>query len=394
MITNIQVLRALAALAVVFYHTGYLLGGGIHTDFEGVAVFFVISGFIIPRVGYRGSSEFLLHRFIRIVPIYWFATLGDLSWFTAPGKLRIALTAVCVGSVLVPEDSMRRLLASSDRMRWLFRILALVLLVTGIDFLIRGLRHMPPSTFTLIIKSLAFIPARDINGDIHPYLGPGWTLNLEMFFYALFALALAVRKRLAPALTASVLLFIPYLYHSGVIGGLYAEFYSHEYIRCFVYGMGLYYAYGFAERVPARILRNPFFSTALGLLCTAIAAVFVASKVWPQSVQLPYGPALLVAAALLAHLVEWRITIPWIVLLGNASYVLYLFHIFFLETLRPFIKIDSMPGLTVVLAISSVASVAIHRYVEVPLMAYLRRRVETFRMLGTSNSSSVRNAGT
>ena len=211
MITNIQVLRALAALAVVFYHTGYLLGGGVHTDFEGVAVFFVISGFIIPRVGYRGSREFLLHRFIRIVPIYWFATLSDLSWFTAPGKLRIALTALCVGVVLIPEGAIQRLLARSERMLWLFRILVLALIIIGVDFFIRGLRHLPSPTFTLMLKSLAFIPARDINGDIHPYLGPGWTLNMEMFFYALFALALAVRKRLAPALTAAVLLVIPFL---------------------------------------------------------------------------------------------------------------------------------------------------------------------------------------
>jgi len=47
MIINIQLLRGLAALAVAFYHAGYVIPGTIYTDFLGVPVFFVISGFIM-----------------------------------------------------------------------------------------------------------------------------------------------------------------------------------------------------------------------------------------------------------------------------------------------------------------------------------------------------------
>jgi len=60
MIKNIQILRAFAALAVVFYHTDFLLWGGLHTEFQGVAVFFVISGFIIPRVAQRELFSFMV----------------------------------------------------------------------------------------------------------------------------------------------------------------------------------------------------------------------------------------------------------------------------------------------------------------------------------------------
>ena len=46
-----------------------------------------------------------------------------------------------------------------------------------------------------IAKSYLFIPAPSAGGEIAPLLGVGWTLNFEMFFYALFALALLLRLR-------------------------------------------------------------------------------------------------------------------------------------------------------------------------------------------------------
>jgi len=42
-----QILRRLAALGVVFYHTDFRLPGDWHTEFFGVSTFFVISGFIM-----------------------------------------------------------------------------------------------------------------------------------------------------------------------------------------------------------------------------------------------------------------------------------------------------------------------------------------------------------
>jgi hypothetical protein len=74
MIINIQLLRGLAALAVAFYHAGYVIPGTVYTDFLGVPVFFVISGFIMTHITRASSDGFLLHRLIRIVPLYWLAT--------------------------------------------------------------------------------------------------------------------------------------------------------------------------------------------------------------------------------------------------------------------------------------------------------------------------------
>ncbi len=41
-----------------------------------------------------------------------------------------------------------------------------------------------------------------------PILGVGWTLNIEMFFYLLFALCLQVGKNLAPLLCALILVVL------------------------------------------------------------------------------------------------------------------------------------------------------------------------------------------
>ena len=75
MLFNIQALRGFAALAVAFYHTDYRLPGDLHTDFRGVAIFFVISGFIMCFITRADPNDFLMKRAIRIVPMYWLCTL-------------------------------------------------------------------------------------------------------------------------------------------------------------------------------------------------------------------------------------------------------------------------------------------------------------------------------
>ena len=77
---NIQALRALAALLVVFVHLGKLLGGINIPPFghAGVDIFFVISGFIMiyTTIDRQPSPwTFVSHRLARITPIYWTVTL-------------------------------------------------------------------------------------------------------------------------------------------------------------------------------------------------------------------------------------------------------------------------------------------------------------------------------
>ena len=79
MISNLQLLRAFCALAVVYYHTGNTLFG-IHSELGGVAIFFCISGFIMAYIPQRSAREFFTDRVVRIAPVYWFATLAFFFW--------------------------------------------------------------------------------------------------------------------------------------------------------------------------------------------------------------------------------------------------------------------------------------------------------------------------
>lgn len=87
---SIQVLRGVAALMVVVYHLhdveqafgrGHaVLDGVARFGYAGVDIFFVISGFVIAVIANdqfaspRNASRFLLHRGVRILPPYWFYT--------------------------------------------------------------------------------------------------------------------------------------------------------------------------------------------------------------------------------------------------------------------------------------------------------------------------------
>jgi exopolysaccharide production protein ExoZ len=96
---GLQVLRALAAILVVFYHTFYALEYHrdpcwlcTHSSWSksmvfGVDVFFVISGFIVSTVAERETSavRFFLKRVWKIVPLYYAVTLVEYYWKTADG---------------------------------------------------------------------------------------------------------------------------------------------------------------------------------------------------------------------------------------------------------------------------------------------------------------------
>jgi peptidoglycan/LPS O-acetylase OafA/YrhL len=122
----------------------------------GVYVFFVISGFIMVHIswddfGRRAASVgFLRRRIIRIVPLYWLATLAALAYHNVSAT------------------------------------------------------HGAHAGLSDLVFSLAFIPYSGDDGW-HPILPGGWTLNYEMMFYVFFALGLTLPRKLAlPAVGAAL----------------------------------------------------------------------------------------------------------------------------------------------------------------------------------------------
>ena len=95
-ITQIQGLRAMAALLVTLYHAKWLSGG-----FIGVDIFYVISGFLITglllremeRTGNLDFKEFYARRFKRLLPTSFFVLgiTAILSWMLLPATMRSSL---------------------------------------------------------------------------------------------------------------------------------------------------------------------------------------------------------------------------------------------------------------------------------------------------------------
>jgi exopolysaccharide production protein ExoZ len=149
---SLQAMRGIAALLVVADHALLEIShnepGNPITNIAwtlgnaGVYIFFVISGFIMVHICWESfgrkaaAANFLRRRFIRIVPLYWLATLAALAYH------KVSST------------------------------------------------HGGDAGWSELIYSLAFIPYSNDQGSWNPILPQGWTLSYEMVFYAIFALGL------------------------------------------------------------------------------------------------------------------------------------------------------------------------------------------------------------
>ena len=343
----IQVLRGVAALLVVIGHAihetqamGSALGrapldGSLLRWSTGVDIFFVISGFIMvysstqlfQRPG--GWRSFLWRRFVRIVPLYWLlTTLLLLGAFVAPRLLN------------VPIDDWRHVLAS-----------------------------------------YLFIPSLRAPGEIRPVMALGWTLNLEMFFYVLFACTLALPMRWAVLMLTAILALLAGIGLAVEPTQVQLAFWTQSIILEFAFGCLLALAYLGGLRIGA--------PAALMLAGAGMAGLVQWSALANQ--QLPdalrWGvPALMIvaAAALYRRASAGRGSSSRLlgiaVLLGNASYSLYLVHPFALRPLRNLWTqlFGGMLPLTVYVLVATAAScfiaLLLYRYVEQPLLRAMRGR--------------------
>jgi exopolysaccharide production protein ExoZ len=206
---------------------------------------------------------------------------------------------------------------------------------------------------------------------VAPQFTPGWTINYEMFFYALFAASILVGK-LRFALLGCVLVTLVCLASLDPISPA-GQFLTSSVLVEFLLGIGVYFL---ASR-PTSVRR--------GLLWILVLASLCPLALW-NNPPIPRGfyvgplAAVLVWAVVLA---TRRINeIPRLRALGDASYSIYLFHIAsFGISLR---LCDALhlgqrgsPGLILGIALQMVIAtgvgLAIHRFVERPLLRAMRR---------------------
>jgi exopolysaccharide production protein ExoZ len=361
-LANVQVCRALAALIVVVGHSLHDLdtiaaraglapvGASINWG-AGIDIFFVISGFIMvyvagPDFTAPGASwRFLGRRLARVAPLYWLTT-----------------TALIAGAMIAPT-----------------------------------LLNVPIGEFRHIAFSYLFIPDwRPDMSIVRPVMALGWTLNYEMLFYAVFAATMTLPFRVGVLAMTSVFVSFALVHTLFDIRQTQLAFWTDPIALEFVLGVYV----GWAHRAGWRLPALPAMAMgAVGLLLVvgnAPEALGLATSVN----FLRYGvPAtLLVAAAALGPAMPETRAVNAAVVLGGASYALYLSHPFVIRPMREIWLAAggaALPGAAFPIVCSAVAigvAMALHRYAERPLERTMRRlldRRRLWRVAGAARSASA-----
>lgn len=302
-ILSIQVLRAVAATMVAFSHVwlavirdnpdASLYGPlGLHAmGGMGVDIFFCISGFLMVLTLKKGldhaplAATFFRSRIKRIYPIYMF-------WLT------VMLLGAIAGELL--DFNFRKDIVASVQA---YQVVANFLLA----------------------------PALPGDGDYYTYFPQGWTLVYEMYFYVVFTLCLLVggRRWIIPSLALS-------------LGGLFLLVHfclgqgeRHNWVSLrYMVGDPLVLNLLFGAVLGAAFLRWPFSVSGQlgrGTALAAIASLLLLSlfvlddlpRLWGHGV-----PALGILALVAAYRMRSGRVTQALVYLGEASYSIYLVHIF------------------------------------------------------------------
>jgi peptidoglycan/LPS O-acetylase OafA/YrhL len=239
------------------------------------------------------------------------------------------------------------------------------------------------------VKSLLFIPCTKILPGgaklVEPLLGVGWTLSFEMLFYISLSAGLFISRRRAvwigAAIVLSVLLASFLFATSSDIAGFFARSVMFE----FIFGILAYYFCKAVTPMTARRFRIP--ALALCVACATSLICFEGLLHQANLVSLPrallFGlPSwLLVIGATTLSKAGWDTNIASIVLVGDASYVLYLLQFFSLYGIDrilavrwSWLKISTPSGAIVGISASILAAVAFHLAAERPTLNRLLRR--------------------
>jgi peptidoglycan/LPS O-acetylase OafA/YrhL len=260
--------------------------------------------------GHDGATgEFLYRRVTRIVPLYWIATLTFLGlsiWF---------------GNI--------------------------------------SLEPATPDVYERAIAGFFFFP---IDRLVYwPFLNPGWSLNHEMLFYLIFAATIRLRQSIALASVCAIICALVLVGRMDVI--------HHIGIQAFwLNGINLEFIWGIVVGLvylrwkPRPIIAASCIAVGVGILARSTFS-FVDREFF---LGLP-AALIVLGAAVLPQIPAKTVFGRIVVLLGNASYALYLLHwiLFMYEKDLP------QP---VLLALAIAMAITVRLLIEIPILNFFRRQ--------------------
>lgn len=339
-LTSLQYLRGIAALMVVYFH-GVLqlhnlepVRGSMPLFGEsGVDLFFVLSGLLMWITTANSQATpwtFMRRRLIRIVPLYW------------------TLTIAAAGVALIVPTLLKSTVFEAS--------------------------HFFASLFFMPAQNPAFVEGAAENLRYTPVLVPGWTLNYEMFFYLVFALCMVLKPLVRLLLVPCVFVVIWLVGAAGLVDEGPFEYYCNPIIFEFVLGMVV------ALLVRRRWFLTPWIAGLVGV-CAAAALIYADlhhAPLRPLSFGLPAAVVIYCMCSLEGKARTLRL--PLFRLLGDASYSIYLTHVFSLAALRIVFlwgSDDSGPlaswFLLAAVSVSAIVGIVTYRLFEKPAIQLLER---------------------
>jgi exopolysaccharide production protein ExoZ len=339
---SLQVLRAFAALIVVIGHIKHEVlmvsakmaeVAPIWTSWKlpynaGVDIFFVLSGFLMVYTSQKLYQQpkawrtFLVKRFQRIVPLYWFYTSAMIA--------------------------------------------VILMMPAAFDTAQASVGHF--------IQSYLFIPHERPAGGIKPLLSLGWTLNYEMFFYVIFAGLLFLSRRKLSAIIAILFIWLAVSHYFIPETASMAFFWSRPIIIEFIMGMIIANIYMVGFRLPKFVV------------FVAIAGACMAFFMMPYQVdifgltiyRLPNMTMAvgLVGALTLCHGMDNLRMPKTLKALGDSSYTLYLAHPFAIGAVALMVvKFDMSQTLHfwISLGVCVVGSYVAYLIIEKPMIKFFRK---------------------
>lgn len=340
---SIQYLRGFAATAVIAAHSLVypLASDNIYLTILGrfgVILFFVISGFIIAVVSGKGSFQpivFFEKRFVRVVPFYWFVTIGASA-----------------GALALPA---------------LFKNTSVSL--------------------AYFVKSALFIPfynfgAGEREASIHPIVKLGWTLNYEVFFYICFGLLFFTSSRNRTLILTGLFLILftigTYVESSNAI----FQFYTRHFILFFCSGLIIGHMYLTGAFHSAGELLQKIGTIGGAILLVVVLGFSPGFSTIARETTIMLFSVCIVLIALRMEITDKIPKISVLEIIGDASYSLYLVHIFWIGAITAlfhktnFFGIWTYPLNALLAATGGMAiGITVHYVVEKPLTQIIRGRL-------------------
>jgi len=341
---QLTVTRFIAALSVVFFHGGRSLGILAYLPMltagpTAVGYFYVLSGFVMALAYYRPSVRFdfrnyWLARFSRIYPVY---------------------------------------------------ILSFV--VTCIYYIDLIAKIKPAKVIANVFLYQAWIPDFAQSFNI-----AAWSLSVEAFFYVIFPflVILAMRQPAKRVIWISLVFWVfSQIVHSILVirfmpqDAAWLAYFPLFHLNSFVLGAagGIWYVASGSQLQTVNQIANRFLLLAsLGVVLLLLSlrdltTLIPASFSLDNGLLAPFFLIIILSLALDTTRLAKGLSHPWLVLLGDASYALYIFHVPFRWLLEKYLIGNTFPfeKLYIVYVLGTIAvCVLIFKYIEVPARDWLR----------------------